>query len=306
MTAVYFDSPHSDQERRKRIYEGDIYVFSPSPPSLGLCELARELSEEAFSPHSPEVAQNYMDVVDYAATLAELKPKLIHHSDAKIRIREMFEQFGCDTETSYFDVPRLRTSTSDGYLTTGIAYAFHAHRDTWYSAPSCQINWWMPVYAIEAENGMTIHDQYFGEVVPNTSSCYDYYEWNKRNRRDAAKYIGKDTREQPKAKSPIERSPDLRVVTPVGGIMMFSAAHLHSSLENMTGRTRLSIDFRTVNIDDASNQFGAPMNDVDCTGTTLRDFLRASDLARMPEEVVALHDSGDGSKRGELIYDPNK
>jgi hypothetical protein len=40
-----------------------------------------------------------------------------------------------------FDMPRLRSSTSDNYLTTGIAYEWHPHRDTWYSAPQCQINW---------------------------------------------------------------------------------------------------------------------------------------------------------------------
>ena len=33
----------------------------------------------------------------------------------------------------------LRTSTSDDYLTSGISYSFHPHRDTWYSAPFSQL-----------------------------------------------------------------------------------------------------------------------------------------------------------------------
>ena len=153
---------------------------------------------------------------------------------------------------------------------------------------------------------MAFHDRYFDQEVPNTSAGYDYYEWNMSARRDAAKHIGKDTRKQPAATAAIDNSNDVRVVTPVGGITVFSAAHLHSSIENQTGRTRISIDFRAVNIDDAAARRGAPMQDVACTGTALRDFLRASDLERVPEEITALHDSGDGVERGELVYDSNR
>ena len=41
---------------------------------------------------------------------------------------------GADPEKTYWTVPRMRTATSNSYLTTGIAYASHPHRDTWYSA----------------------------------------------------------------------------------------------------------------------------------------------------------------------------
>ena len=55
-------------------------------------------------------------------------------------------------------------------------------------------------------------------------------------------------------------------------------------------RTRFSIDFRTVNLDDLVEGVGAPNIDSECTGTTLRDFLRASDLEPLPEEVIAAYD----------------
>jgi len=50
-------------------------------------------------------------------------------------IIEMLIDLGCDPEKVYLDLPRMRTSTAQGYLTTGIAYAFHPPRDAWYSAP---------------------------------------------------------------------------------------------------------------------------------------------------------------------------
>ena len=99
-------------------------------------ELARELIRDAFGSLDPETAQYHMPVEQYAAVLAELKPKFIHHPDSKRLIKQMLSETGCDLEKTYFDVPRMRTATSDDYLTTGIAYAFHPHRDTWYSPRS--------------------------------------------------------------------------------------------------------------------------------------------------------------------------
>src|SRR2546425_8585889 len=32
-------------------------------------------------------------------------------------------ELGCDLSRTYFDVPRMRTATSDAYLTAGLAYA---------------------------------------------------------------------------------------------------------------------------------------------------------------------------------------
>jgi hypothetical protein len=72
----------------------------------------------------------------------------------------------------------------------------------------------------------------------------------------------------------------------VGGALIFSAAHLHSTVPNTTDRTRFSIDFRTVNLDDLLDRRGAPNVDAACTGTTLGDFVRASDLEPLPEDVI--------------------
>ena len=92
----------------------------------------------------------------------------------------------------------------------------------------------------------------------------------------------------------------MRVVTPPGGTIVFSAAQLHSTVPNTTSRTRFSIDFRTVNLDDLVEGVGAPNIDSECTGTTLRDFLRASDLEPLPEDVIAQYD-----KRPQVASSPS-
>ena len=37
---------------------------------------------------------------------------------------------------------------------------------------------------------------------------------------------------------------------------------------------------------------GAPNVDARCTGTTMRDYLRASDLVHLPDDVMQLYDDG--------------
>src|SRR6476661_3769816 len=43
MNTVFFDSEESDECRRRLLYEGQLFVYSPTPGSLALIALAREL-----------------------------------------------------------------------------------------------------------------------------------------------------------------------------------------------------------------------------------------------------------------------
>jgi len=292
MATIYIDSAHSDEKRRHRLYGGDLFAFSPTPSATKLAELARELSEAAFAPHDPQTAQEQMPAERYVEILAELKPTFIHHPRAKELIAVLLSEVGADIERTYFDVPRLRTMAHSQYMNAGLALQFHPHRDTWFSAPHQQLNWWLPVYAIEAENSMAFHPGYFDAAIKNSSSGYDYDEWNRTGRQQAAQQITKDTRVQPEPQEELELKPDVRVVTPVGGVLIFSAAQLHSTVPNTTDRTRFSIDFRTVNIDDLQDGVAAPNVDSECTGTTLGDYLRASDLEPLPAELVDRYREG--------------
>jgi hypothetical protein len=202
----------------------------------------------------------------------------------------MLTELGCDPEKTFFDVPRMRTAFPGDYLKSGIAYAFHAHRDTWYSAPMCQINWWMPIYPVNENNCMALHPAYWARAVKNGSSEYDYYRWNQESRRNAAQHVKTDTRVQPRAEEPLELEPAVRIVGEVGGVYLFSAAHLHSTVENSSGQTRYSIDFRTVHIGDVVAKEGALNVDSECTGTSMRDYIRVSDLTHIPDEAVLIYE----------------
>ena len=63
------------------------------------------------------------------------------------------------------------------FLNAGLTLQFETHRDTWFSAPFCQVNWWMPVYDVVETNVMAFHPRYFSQGARNSSRDYDYFEW---------------------------------------------------------------------------------------------------------------------------------
>ena len=191
---------------------------------------------------------------------------------------------------TYFDVPRLRTSTSDNYLTTGIAYAFHPHRDTWYSAPMMQLNWWLPIYDAAPDNVVAFHPQYFDRGIANGSDRYNYYAWNRDSRSSAQ--IGKDTRDQPGPEE-LDRP---RPADPAGTSRRRSDGLLGGAAA-LVGAEHIRADpdqCRLPRRQPCRRRVGPGAVNVDsqCSGTTMRDYLRVSDLERLPAEVVRPYDVG--------------
>jgi hypothetical protein len=137
---------------------------------------------------------------------------------------------------------------------------------------------------------MAFHPQYWGNPVRNGSRRYNYYEWNRTSRATAAQHVTTDTRDQPKPEEPVQLEPHVRVVPEAGGVMIFSGNQLHSTVPNTSGLTRFSIDFRIVNIDDVITRTEAPNFDSQCTGTSLRDFLRARDFEPIAEDVALTYE----------------
>ena len=197
-------------------------------------------------------------------------------------------------------MPRLRSAYPSHFLSSGIAYAFHPHRDTWYSAPMCQINWWIPIYPLDPNNSMAFYPRHFSDQVKNNSEIYNYYEWNTKNRASAAQHVKQDTREQPKPQQELDPV-TIRYLPPPGAVILFSGAQLHETVPNTTDLARYSIDFRTVHLDDVVAGRGAANVNSRATGTTMRDYLRASDLQQLPEDVIRLYDD-DSAARDRVLY----
>jgi hypothetical protein len=176
MVNVHIDPVFDDAERRRRLYGGDVLVYSQVPEVAAFTAYTREMITELFAPHDPIRIHEVYSPEELADILIEFKPRWIHDPRSMEHVRSVARALGCEPEKIHADVPKLRTAFPQGGLSTGIAYAFQAHRDTWYGAPPMQLNWWMPVWPVAQDNIMEFYPRGFGAQVENNSGDYDYYE----------------------------------------------------------------------------------------------------------------------------------
>ena len=304
MLTVWSDADLARPEGRRRLYAGGVFVVSPRPSLAALVDHARSFIEDAFAPHDPRTAQFELPVERFVEIVGPLKPRFIHDPHTSELIRALLEDLGFDRDETYYDVPRMRVSTSSDYLSSGVAYALHPHRDMWYSQPFCQFNWWLPVYDYDEQSGFEFYPRYFDVPVKNGSASFNYYEWNAVGRKESAKHVGADTRRQPKPEEPVDVQDAVRLVVPAGSALVFSGAHLHGTVPNTSGRTRFSVDFRTASLASLLLGEGAPNVDARCTGTSLRDLRCLRDDTPLDDDVIARYDSGEIPDGGVLVFEP--
>lgn len=287
MTAIILNHKCQDSERRSLVFQGAFVIESAGRATLALATHAQAMIAHAFEHLDPELAQNEVDVAEFIHRVAMLKTTFTNALRTKELVRDVLREYGCDLDNTYFDVPRLRVVPHSGYLTAGVSYAYKAHRDTWYAGPHSQMNWWMPVYPVTPKRAMSMFPEYWSVPVANTSADFDYDEWCSVGRREAVNQTTVDIRKHPLPLSPVETRSELRISGMPGDMLIFSAGHLHSTAANSSGKTRFSIDFRTVHGDDIETGRGPDNIDCRSTGTTLGDFIRGSDFVTIPPALVA-------------------
>lgn len=247
---------------------------------------AQSLITEAFGDLDPQHAQEVLPVDDFVKIVGPLKSKFTNSAVTKELVARYLESMGVELENTYFDVPRLRVVPHSNYLTAGVSYAYKAHRDIWYSSPSAQINWWSPVWEVTPDMSMAFYPEHFQQPIQNTSEEFDYDEWVRVGRAAATTQITIDTRKHPLPAQDIVAQ-ELRYGSAQGDVLIFSASHLHATVPNSSDRTRFSVDFRTINLEDLRNSRGAPNVDSRSRGTTLGDFLSVSGFAPLEADLAA-------------------
>lgn len=284
MGIVHIDPRVSNSDLRGLLYRGDLVVLTSLAPLQEFVAFVRAQLDELFAPHDPRQAHLHYSPAELARMLGVWKPAFIHHPRSKELLKAVVTTAGFDPDETMYDVPKPRTAYPQGHLTTGIAFAFPWHRDTWYSAPLSQINWWFPVYDIRPDNAMKFDTRSFAREVENDSAGFDAYQAN-RDRLTTARQVDKDTRSRPGARNHVATD-ELVVLPAPGQVILFSGAQLHASIPNDSGISRYSVDFRTLDRRDLAAAAGAPAVDVHCTGTMLREFAKISNDDRLPEQFV--------------------
>ncbi len=284
MGILRIDPRISNDELRRCIYGGDIVVLTRLAPLADFVDFVREQLKELFAPNDPEQAHQFHSPAELARMLGVWKPSFIHHPRSKALLKAVVTAAGFDPDETLYDVPKPRTAFPSDHLTTGIAFAFPWHRDTWYAAPAQQVNWWFPIFNLQPNNAMKFDPRAFGRDVDNDSAGFDAYQANK-DRLTAAQQVGKDSRSRPGAQSH-QATDELVILPSPGQILLFSGGQLHASIPNTSGISRYSIDFRTIDRRDVVAGIGASPVDVHCSGTMLREFLSVTTDTGLPEDFV--------------------
>ncbi len=281
---IVVDPAVSGDDLRQQLYSGNLVILTRLRALNDFVDYTREELTELFSPHDPEHVHEHIDPSEMARILGAWKPRFIHSEQSKKLVRAVVEEAGFPPEDTHYDLPKPRTSFPVGHLTTGVAFAFPWHRDTWYSAPAQQINWWLPIFPVREDNAMSFDLASFGRAVPNTSDGFDYYQ-NNASRLTTSTGVTREVQSRPGA---VDHKPgqELVILPAPGEVLLFSGQQLHASIPNTSGRARFSVDFRTVYVPDLLAGRSAPLVDAYCAGTAIRDFVNVADERSFDEETV--------------------
>jgi hypothetical protein len=281
---IVVDPELPGDELRQHLYAGNLVVLTRLQALRDFVAYTREELTRLFQPHDPEHVHEHIDPPAMAKILGAWKPQFIHSERSRKLVRAVIAEAGFPADGTHYDLPKPRTSFPTGHLTTGVAFAFPWHRDVWYSAPAQQINWWLPIFPVREDNAMAFDLASFDQAVPNSSEGFDYYQ-NNAARRSTATQVTREVQARPGALNH-KPSQEMIILPAPGEVLLFSGAQLHTSIPNTSGRARYSVDFRTVDVGDLMAGRGAPLADVRCTGTAIRDFINVGDERGFDEETV--------------------
>ena len=275
-----------DQRRECSSLSGELFVFSPGPSSAALCALAREMAEEAFAPHDPPVAQDTMDVEDYAKILADSSHDSSTIRGARSCIRGTVAEVGCDLEKTYFDVPRLRTMAHGEYMKAGLALpvpsasryvVLGSVRTAQLVAAGLRDRGrkldGVPPRVLRPVDRQQLVGLRLRGMEPNGKAAGRAADQAGHSESAEGRGSARARRGRPGCHAGRRRPDLLGRTTPLDGPEHDESDAIQHRLPNGQPR-RSSRTGDSTNIDAA------------CTGTTLGDFVRASDLEPLPDDVI--------------------
>lgn len=267
-----------DAAARERLFAGTILVIPGVPEMAALVAALRERAQAAFAPHDPPSAQQHLSH-DNLATRCEALTREAEGDPAVATLLDAaLIASGADPAATFRDRMRLRIQVSGGDLEIRRPMTLPPHRDTWGSNVMAQVNWWAPLWPVDPGRTIAFWPECFAVAVANSSAKWDYDALVASRRRGEAGYPL-----VPRATAPGDLGPGQPAVIGVGEIMAFSGAHLHAGTINTTGKVRLSIEVRSVDLADLRAGRGAPNIDGRAPRQPLHWFRRLSDGASLAE-----------------------
>ncbi len=225
------------EELGRLCFAGKLVVFDGLARVAELISRVRLLLEQAYESDEPREAEQHLSGEEFR--ICALRARKAVHEDLMVRRHwcELLRQVGYAPNETWRDRIRLRIVPSRqdiGHRRIGL---LPPHRDTWGSGIMAQLNWWLPLYPLSDAQTMLVWPCAFERALENDSADWSF-----------ERFLEDKSGTYPLL--PTAKEKQLEGAVPIlihpGQLLAFSAAHLHASVSDESGRTRFSIDSRTV------------------------------------------------------------
>ena len=261
------DGALDDATRAALVFDGTLVVHHNLPAMRELVRLTDRLVRTHFAGGDPNRAQQHMNRERLLAAAAAAQSRFGADPQYSAAFGTAIEQAGVDSAAAGWDKRILRVLPSGGSHAGGRHSSTHVHRDTWGSNLYAQVNWWAPLYPVEAGTTIVFYPRFWRRGLANSSKTWSYADYRAARRVEN----GVPVNDYPPAPVPLEAVPDADAAPMLigpGDLLCFSAAHLHGGTDNRSGHIRFSVETRTVSLQDVGTGRAAP--NVDGHGGTAR------------------------------------
>lgn len=268
----------SIRQLHDRIYQGEIVRFRPFGGMERIVALTRQFLEGRFGPWPVPEIHRHLAPGELGERVEAAQRDYSRSEEVKRAWRDMFEAVGFDPEAVARDRLMLRfqlhrgpgapAPSGRGTATVGF------HRDTWGTNLYAQVNWWAPVYPITAGRTFAFYPELWDRPIANSSADFDMAEAMRLVREKAPTRPGQIV---PRSLETFDPESSRPVVIDCGEIIAFSSQHAHAGVPNHSGLTRISLETRTLLIEDHLEGRGAPNVDGWAHWTSPGLFRRLSD-----------------------------
>jgi hypothetical protein len=275
--------PADNQAFRRALYAGTIFRLSPTAASLQVVERATALLQEELGPGPIREAQFRFRDEEWFTRIGRLRKAIYTGAEFHDLVRAILRESGFEVEQTAFDPMRLRVVTHQGYENPRAAPIYLAHRDTWYAHSQAEITWWIPLHDAGPEETFVFYPDHFASPVPNNSEAFDYDRWVQHGASLRIGWQNPDagqTNIYPGQVGSFDPGATVGFAARTGEIVLFAGAQFHQTRRNNTGRTRFSLDFRSVHLRDYEQGIGAPNVDNRSTGSAVREYVQPMGPAR--------------------------
>jgi hypothetical protein len=269
--------PADNHVFRQALYAGTVFRLPATATSLRVVERATALIQEELGPSPIREAQFRYGDEEWFARIGRLRKAIYTGAEFHDLVRAILRECGFEVARTAFDPMRLRVVTHKGFENPRAAPIYYAHRDTWYAHSQAEITWWIPLHDVREEETFVFYPDHFSSPVPNNSEEFDYDRWVQHGASLRIGWQNPDagqTHVYPGQVGSFDPGTTLSFAAHAGEVVLFAGAHFHQTCRNATGRTRFSLDFRTVHLGDHGQGIGAPNVDNRSTGSAVREYVQ--------------------------------